>query len=59
MSCKPIRLKDGTVVLAQLKPGAELTDEETKVLEEYLQFCRTRKAKRAAKEQRERNRKAR
>lgn len=55
MSCAPIRLKDGTVVLVNLKPGAALTDDEARVLEEYLLFCRRRKARRAAKEQRERN----
>jgi hypothetical protein len=45
----PVKLKDGTVVQVCLKPDAELTDEEARVLDEYLQFCRERRAKRKAK----------
>lgn len=46
MSCKPIRMKDGTVVLVDVKPGEELTDEEARVLEQYIQFCRDRRERR-------------
>lgn len=46
MSCQPIKMADGTVVLANLKPGATLTDEEKQAIAEYVQFCRDRRAKR-------------
>lgn len=52
MSCQPIKMADGTVVLANLKPGPALTEEEKQAIAEYVQFCRDRRAK----EQRKRNR---
>lgn len=57
MSCEPIRMKDGTVVLANVKKGEVLTDEDKRILAEWVQFCRERKAKREAEEQHERNKK--
>ena len=56
MKCTPIVMEDGTTVLAMVKPGAVLTEEDKRILAEWVQFCRNRKAKRLAKEQRERNR---
>jgi len=44
MSCKPIKMADGTVVLAMVKPGAVLTDADKQILAEWIQFCRDRKA---------------
>jgi hypothetical protein len=52
MSCHPIQMQDGTVILADVKKGAVLTDEDKRVLAEWVQFCRDRRAK----EQRKRNR---
>lgn len=57
-----IKMPDGTVVLANIKPGAELTEEDKRVLAEedkrvlaeWVQFCRDRRAT----EQRKRNREA-
>ncbi len=51
MSCKPIRLKDGTTLLANVAPGKKLSASDLRVLEEYAQFCRDR----SAQEQRKRN----
>lgn len=51
MSCRTIRMKDGSVVLANMKPGAKLTAQDERTLAEYAQFCRDR----AAEEQRRRN----
>lgn len=51
MSCKPIRLKDGTVVLANMTRRGKLSERDLKTLEEYAEFCRAR----AAKQQRKRN----
>jgi hypothetical protein len=39
---RPIRLKDGTVVLAELKPGAVLTPADEEILAEWVQFVRDR-----------------
>lgn len=47
--CQPIRMADGTVVLANLKPGAALNEEEKSAIAEYVQFCRDRKAKKKRK----------
>jgi hypothetical protein len=58
MSCEPIRMEDGTVVLANVKPGETLTELDKKILADWVQFCRDRAAKRSAKEQRKRNVKA-
>lgn len=52
MSCKPIKMKDGTTVLAMVKPGMKLTEQDKQVLAEWVQFCRERRAK----EQKKRNR---
>ncbi len=51
MACKQIRMKDGTVILANLKPGAKLTEEDERSIAKSVQFCRDRRAK----EQRKRN----
>jgi len=51
MPCKLVPMKDGTVVLANVKPGAALTARDLAALEEYVQFCRDRRAE----EQRKRN----
>ncbi len=45
MKCTPIKMEDGTTVLAAMKPGAVLTDEDKRVLAEWVQFCRDRRAK--------------
>jgi len=50
VSCQEIKLPDGTVVLAMVAPGAKLTDEDKAALAEYIQFCRDRKAAKAAKQ---------
>ncbi len=44
-------MADGTIVLANVKPGAKLTENDKKALAEYVQFCRDR----AAEKQRKRN----
>ncbi len=44
MKCSAIRMDDGSVVLAALKPGAKLTDADRKALAEWVQFCRDRRA---------------
>ena len=46
MACEPIKMKDGTVVLANVRPGCKLTAEDKLALAEYVQFCRDRRAKR-------------
>jgi hypothetical protein len=51
MAYEPIRMKDGTVILADVRKGATLTDKDREVLAEWVQFCRDRRAK----EQRRRN----
>jgi hypothetical protein len=50
-------MKDGTVVLANVKSGETLTEQDKEIIAEWVQFCRDRKAAREAKEQRKRNRK--
>ena len=49
--CKQIRMKDGTVILAKVKPGAVLTEDDERAIAEFAQFCRDQ----TAKEQRKRN----
>jgi len=51
MSCQPIKMPDGTIVLVDVKPGAKLTERDQKALAEWIQFCRDRRAE----EQRKRN----
>lgn len=51
MSCEPIKMKDGSVVLANVKPGAVLTDKDKEIIAEWVEFCRDRRRK----EQRKRN----
>ncbi|MBZ5579545.1 MAG: hypothetical protein LAP40_23540 [Acidobacteriia bacterium] len=53
MACEPIRLKDGTVVLANVKPGMKLTEEDRRVLEEYAEFCRERRGQEQIRRNRE------
>jgi len=59
MSCKTIRMADGTAVLANVRPGAKLTARDRQTIAGWVQFCRDRKVAREVKEQRERNRRAR
>jgi len=49
MSFEPVKMADGTVVLANVKEGETLTDEDKKAIAEYVQFCRNRRAKRLEK----------
>ncbi len=49
MPCEQVRMKDGTVLLANVKPGEKLTDEDKRALDEYVQFCRERRAKKRRK----------
>lgn len=51
MSCQFVRMKDGTVLLANVKPGAALTPRDLEALAAYMKFCRER----TAKTQRDRN----
>jgi predicted DNA-binding antitoxin AbrB/MazE fold protein len=51
MSCKPIKLKDGTAVLVNMARRGKLSERDLKTLEEYAEYCRQR----AAERQRERN----
>lgn len=51
MPCKPIKMKDGTVVLANMRPGQKLTEADKQTLAEWVAFCRERRDK----EQRKRN----
>ncbi len=53
MPCKEIRMPDGTVILAKVKPGQKLTEKDKTVLAEWVEFVRAR----ARKEQRARNKK--
>jgi hypothetical protein len=46
-----IQMADGTRVLACVKPGQMLTEEDKRILAEWVQFCRDRRAE----EQRKRN----
>ena len=49
MSCQVIKMADGSTVLANVKPGETLNDEEIAAIAEYVQFCRDRSAKTKAK----------
>lgn len=49
MSCKTIRMADGSVVLANVNKGAKLTERDKAVLAEWVQFCRDRRAKQQRK----------
>ncbi len=40
-----IKMKDGTMVHACVKPGETLTEEDEAAIAEYVQFCRDRKEK--------------
>ena len=42
MACKPIKLKDGTVILADVKPGQKLTKQDEKILAEWVEFVKAR-----------------
>ncbi len=53
MKCVPIKMDDGTVVLAAVKPGEVLTAEDKKILAEWIQFCRDRRAKEQRRKERE------
>lgn len=52
MSCEPIKMADGTVVLANVKKGETLTEKDKQVLAEWVQFCRDRRAKEQHKAER-------
>lgn len=43
MPCEPIRMDYGTTVLAMVKPGSKLTENDRKIIAEYAQFCRDRR----------------
>ena len=45
MSCEPIRMNDGTVVLANVKKGETLTEGDKKIISEWVEFCRERSRK--------------
>jgi hypothetical protein len=49
MSCEPVKMPDGTIVLANVKDGETLTDEDKRAIAEWVQFCRDRKAKKEKK----------
>lgn len=51
MSCQTIKMADGTLVLADVKKGATLTENDKQVLADWVQFCRDRRAE----QQRKRN----
>lgn len=40
MSCEPIKLSDGSVILVNVKPGEKLTPEEIEVLRELFELKR-------------------
>lgn len=44
MACERVRLRDGSVVLANVMPGQTLTDADRAVLEEFYELLRVRKA---------------
>jgi hypothetical protein len=50
MSCEPVNMPDGTVVLANVRPGAKLTDKDRETIAEWIQFCRDRQANEIAAE---------
>lgn len=45
MSCVKVPMPDGTVVLANMKPGEKLTDADKQAIAEWVQFCRDRREK--------------
>lgn len=47
MKCAPVKLADGTTVLAMVKPGAVLTDKDKEILAEFAQFCRKHASRRS------------
>ena len=51
MPCEPIKMQDGTLLLANVKRGETLTEADKQVIAEWVQFCRDR----AAAKQRKRN----
>lgn len=53
MSCQPIKMADGTIVLANVKRGATLTEADKQALADWVQFCRDRRAKEQCKRNRE------
>jgi len=46
----PIKLSDGTIVLAEVKQGVEITDEDKRILAEWIEFVRDESDKRKAAE---------
>jgi len=46
VSCRSVRLPDGSFVLANLKPGAKISDADKRTLAEWVEFCRERRARR-------------
>ena len=43
MRCEPVKLKDGSLVLVNLPPGAVVTDEDRAVIEEFAEYLRIKK----------------
>ncbi len=52
MSCKPIKMADGTFVLANVKTGEKLNAGDRAVIAEWVQFCRDRREKEQRKKER-------
>ena len=44
MACVAIKLRDGSTILVNLKPGAKLTAEDIAVLREFYEYLREAKA---------------
>lgn len=45
MSCQTIKMKDGSVVIANVKTGETLTEEDKAAIAEYVLFCHERNAR--------------
>lgn len=43
MACERVRLRDGSVILVNVKPGETLTDADRQVLEEFHELLRLQK----------------
>lgn len=52
MSCEPIKMDDGTTVLANVRRGMTLSEEDKKAIAEWVEFCRERRWKEQQKQNR-------
>lgn len=59
MSYIRIPMKDGSTVVAMVKPGAVLTEQDKKILADFAEFCREQQALNDRLYQRKRNAKVR